>query len=50
MLTTGDSHEENGVRESGLLKRFVGATALIVLALSVGAGTLRAHDKSEASE
>ena len=51
MTTTGGFHEENGVRrERGLLERLVVATALIVLALSAGAGTVCAHDKGEKSE
>ena len=50
MTTTGDFHEENSVRERDWLTRSVGATALIVLALSAGAVAVRAHEKSEKSE
>jgi hypothetical protein len=50
MTTTGGVHKENGVRQTALLKRFVGVTAFIVLALSAGTGTLGARDNSETSE
>ena len=44
------SASNTGTRERGLLSRLTAATALMVLALSVGAGMVRAHGRNEKSE